>query len=124
MPIPGVTLFDSNGNTITATNGALAVTQTTLTGTAVTQSTTNVATPANASNVTIRTGAGRLFAVTVTTAGSVTGMTFTDNGVTIFALSAAQAAAIGTYPTNVPFTTNLVVVGGATNASISSSIGF
>jgi hypothetical protein len=124
MPIPGVSLFDSNGNIITATNGAMSVTQTALSGTAVTQSTTNVATPANAANVTIRTGAGRLFSVTVTTAGSATGMTFTDNGVTIAGLTAAQAAAVGTYQINVPFTTNLVVVGGATNASISSSIGF
>jgi hypothetical protein len=51
-------------------------------------------------------------------------MTFTDNGVTIAALTAAQAAAIGTYLINVPFVTNLVVVGGATNASVSVSIGF
>ena len=124
MPIPGVSIFDSTGNTVTASGGALSVTATVGTGVQAPQSTTNVAVPANASNVTVRTGAGRLFSVTVTTVGSVTGMTFTDNGVVIAALTATQAATIGTYPINVPFTTNLVVVGGGTNAAVSVSIGF
>jgi len=117
-------LFDSNGNAIVSTGGALPVTATIGTGVQAPQATTNVAVAANAGNVTVRTGAGRLFSVTVTTVGSVTGMTFTDNGVTIASLSIAQAAALGTYLINVPFTTNLVVVGGATNASLSVSIGF
>ena len=125
MPVmPGVMLFDSNGNAIVSTGGALPVTATIGTGVQAPQATTNVAVAANAGNVTVRTGAGRLFSVTVTTVGSVTGMTFTDNGVTIASLSIAQAAALGTYLINVPFTTNLVVVGGATNASLSVSIGF
>jgi hypothetical protein len=124
MATPGVTLIDQAGNALTFTGGSLPVTASVGTGVQAPQSTTNVATPANAANVTIRTGAGRLFSVTVTTVGSITGMTFTDNGVVIAALTVAQVAAIGTVQINVPFTTNLVVVGGATNASISSSIGF
>jgi hypothetical protein len=124
MPVmPGVQLYDSLGNQISAAS-PLTVTATVGTGVQAPQATTNVAVPANAANVTVRTGAGRLFAVTVTTVGSVTGMTFTDNGVVIAALTAAQAAAVGTYQINVPFTTNLVVVGGATNASVSVAIGF
>jgi len=121
--MPGVQLYDSLGNQISAAS-PLTVTATVGTGVQAPQATTNVAVPANAANVTVRTGAGRLFAVTVTTVGSVTGMTFTDNGVVIAALTAAQAAAVGTYQINVPFTTNLVVVGGATNASVSVAIGF
>ena len=124
MPIPGVSIFDSNGNTVTASGGALSVTATVGTGVQAPQSTTNVAVPANASNVTVRTGAGRLFSVTVTTVGTATGMTFTDNGVVIAALTSAQVAAVGTYPMNVPFTTNLVVVGNSLNAAVSVSIGF
>jgi hypothetical protein len=124
MPVmPGVQLYDSLGNQISAAS-PLTVTATVGTGVQAPQATTNVAVPANAANVTVRTGAGRLFSVTVTTVGSVTGMTFTDNGVVIAALTAAQAAAVGTYQINVPFTTNLVVVGGATNASVSVAIGF
>src|SRR5476649_846090 len=99
MPVmPGVMLFDSNGNAIVATGGSLPVTAVVTPGTGVQapSATTNVAVPANAANVTVRTGAGRLFSVTVTTVGSITGMTFTDNGVVIAALTAAQAAAIGT----------------------------
>lgn len=121
MAVPGVSLFGADGVGI-GVNGAIA----TIPGTGVQapQATTNVAVPANASNVTVRTGVGRLFSVTVTTVGSITGMTFTDNGVVIAALSAAQAAAIGTYLINVPFTTNCVVVGGATNAAVSVAIGF
>jgi hypothetical protein len=124
--MPGVMLFDSTGTGIVATGGSLPVTATVTPGTGVQapQATTNVAVPANAANVTVRTGAGRLFSVTVTTVGSVTGMTFTDNGVVIAALTVAQVAAIGTTQINVPFTTNLVVVGGATNASISVAEGF
>jgi hypothetical protein len=124
MAIPGVSLFDANGNAITSTGGNLNVTASIGTGVQAPQATTNVAVPSNASNVTVRTGAGRLFSVTVTTVGSVTGMTFTDNGVVIAALTAAQVAVVGTVQINVPFTTNLVVVGGATNASISVAIGF
>lgn len=128
MPVPGVSLFDGNGNAVTSTGGALsiagAVSVTPGTGVQAPQATTNVAVPANASNVTVRTGAGRLFSVTVTAVGSITGMTFTDNGVVIAALTIAQVAAIGTVQINVPFTTNLVVVGGATNAAISAAIGF
>ena len=126
MATPGVSLVGSDGQAITATGGVLPVSATVVPGTGVqaTQATTNVAVPANAANVTVRTGAGRLFSVTVTVVGSVTGMTFTDNGVVIAALTAAQAAAIGTVQINVPFTTNLVVVGGATNAALSVAIGF
>jgi hypothetical protein len=124
MALPGVSLFDSNGNTISASGGALSVTATVGTGVQAPQATTNVAVAASASNTTVRTGAGRLFAVTVTTVGSATGMTFTDNGVVIAALTTAQVAAIGTVQINVPFTTNLVVVGNALNASISVAIGF
>jgi hypothetical protein len=124
VAIPGVSIFDSNGNTVTSTGGNLNVTASIGTGVQAPQATTNVAVPANASNVTVHTGPGRLFSVTVTTVGSVTGMTFTDNGVVIAAITAAQAAAIGTVQINVPFTTNLVVVGGATNASLSVAIGF
>ena len=125
MPVmPGVMLYDSNGVGIVSTGGALPVTATVGTGVQAPQATINVAVPANASNVTVRTGSGRLFSVTVTTVGSVTGMTFTDNGVVIAALTAAQVAVVGTVQINVPFTTNLVVVGGATNASISVAIGF
>ena len=124
MAIPGVSLFDANGNAITSTGGNLNVTASIGTGVQAPQATTNVAVPSNASNVTVRTGAGRLFAITVTTVGSVTGMTFTDGGVVIAALTAAQVAVVGTVQINVPFTTNLVVVGGATNASISVAIGF
>jgi hypothetical protein len=126
MAAPGVSLVGSDGQAITATGGVLPVTATVVAGVGVqaTQATTNVAVPANAGNVTVRTGAGRLFSVTVTSVGSVTGMTFTDNGVVIAALTAAQAAAIGTVQINVPFTTNLVVVGGATNAALSVAIGF
>ena len=53
-------------------------------------------------------------------------MTFTDGtgGTVIFALTAAQAAAIGTYVANVPFSTSLIVVGGATNASVTVAVGF
>jgi len=122
--MPGVMLYDSNGVGIVSTGGALPVTATVGTGVQAPQATINVAVPANASNVTVRTGSGRLFSVTVTTVGSVTGMTFTDNGVVIAALTAAQVAVVGTVQINVPFTTNLVVVGGATNASISVAIGF
>jgi hypothetical protein len=130
MSLPGVSLFDSNGNAITSTGGGLTVSGTVTanvavgTGVQAPQATTNVAVPANTANVTVRTGAGRLFSVTVTAVGSVTGMTFTDNGVVIAALTVAQVAAIGTVQINVPFTTNLVVVGGTTNASISVAIGF
>jgi len=127
MPVmPGVMLFDANGVAIVSTGGALPVSATVVPGTGVQapQATTNVAVPANAANVTVHTGAGRLFSVTVTSVGSITGMTFTDNGVVIAALTAAQAAAIGTVQINVPFTTNLVVVGGATNAALSVAIGF
>ena len=124
MATPGVSLVGSDGQAITATGGVLPMTVTAGAGVQATQSTTNVAVPANAANVTVRTGAGRLFSVTVTVVGSVTGMTFTDNGVVIAALTAAQAAAIGTVQINVPFTTNLVVVGGATNAALSVAIGF
>lgn len=124
MAAPGVSLVGSDGQAITATGGVLPVTVTAGAGVQATQATTNVAVPANAANVTVRTGAGRLFSVTVTTVGSITGMTFTDNGVVIAALTAAQAAAIGTVQINVPFTTNLVVVGGATNAALSVAIGF
>ena len=127
MPVmPGVMLFDSTGAGITSTGGAINTSTTIVPGTGVQapQATTNVATPSNAANVTIRTGAGRLFSVTVTTVGTATGMTFQDNGVTIAALTTAQVAAIGTVQINVPFTTNLVVVGNALNASISSAIGF
>lgn len=122
--MPGVMLYDSNGVGIVSTGGALPVTATVGTGVQAPQATINVAVPANASNVTVRTGSGRLFSVTVTTVGSVTGMTFTDGGVVIAALTAAQVAVVGTVQINVPFTTNLVVVGGATNASISVAIGF
>ena len=124
MAIPGVSLFDANGNAITSTGGNLNVTASIGTGVQAPQATTNVAVPSNASNVTVHTGPGRLFAITVTTVGSVTGMTFTDNGVVIAALTAAQVAVVGTVQINVPFVTNLVVVGGATNASISVAIGF
>jgi hypothetical protein len=124
MATPGVTLIDQAGNALTFTGGSLPVTASVGTGVQAPQSTTNVAVPANAANVTVRTGAGRLFSVTVTIVGSITGMTFTDNGVVIAALTAAQAAAIGTVQINVPFTTNLVVVGGATNAALSVAIGF
>ena len=127
MPgMPGVSLFDSTGTGITSTGGAINTSTTIVPGTGVqaTQATTNVAVPANTANVTVHTGAGRLFSVTVTSVGSITGMTFTDNGVVIAALTAAQAAAIGTVQINVPFTTNLVVVGGATNAALSVAIGF
>jgi hypothetical protein len=109
MPAPGVTIFDSNGNTISASGGALSVTATVGTGVQAPQATTNVAVAASASN---------------TTVGSATGMTFTDSGVVIAALTTAQVAAIGTVQINVPFTTNLVVVGNALNASISVAIGF
>ena len=124
MAIPGVSLFDANGNAITSTGGNLNVTASIGTGVQAPQATTNVAVPSNASNVTVHTGPGRLFAITVTTVGSVTGMTFTDNGVVIAALTAAQVAVVGTVQINVPFVTNLVVVGGSTNASISVAIGF
>jgi hypothetical protein len=123
MATPGVTLIDQAGNALTFSGGNLPIVNAG-TGVQVAQATTNIATPQNGSNVTLRTGAGRLFTVTVTTVGSVTPLVFTDNGVTIFTLSIAQNAAIGTYPANIPFTTNLVVVGGATNAAISSAIGF
>ena len=123
MAVPGVSIFDGNGVALTSAN-PLVVTATAGTGVAAPQATVNVAVPASGSNTTVRTGAGRLFSVTVTTVGSVTGMTFTDNGVTIAALTAAQAAAVGTYQINVPFATNLVVVGGATNAALSASIGY
>ena len=124
MATPGVTLIDQAGNALTFTGGSLPVTASVGTGVQAPQSTTNVAVPANTANVTVRTGAGRAFSVTVTSVGSITGMTFTDNGVVIAALTAAQAAAIGTVQINVPFTTNLVVVGGATNAALSVAIGF
>ena len=124
MATPGVTLIDQAGNALTFTGGSLPVTASVGTGVQAPQATTNVAVPASASNTTVRTGAGRLFSVTVTSVGSITGMTFTDNGVVIAALTAAQAAAIGTVQINVPFTTNLVVVGGATNAALSVAIGF
>ncbi len=124
MAIPGVSLFDANGNAITSTGGNLNVTASIGTGVQAPQATTNVAVPSNASNVTVHTGPGRLFAITVTTAGSVTPLVLTDNGVTIANLTIAQNAALGTYPINVPFTTNLVVVGGSTNASVSVAIGF
>lgn len=130
MAVPGVSLFDGTGLAINSVGGALSIAGTVTanvtvgTGVQAPQATTNVAVPANAANVTVRTGAGRLFSVTVTTVGSITGMTFTDNGVVIAALTTAQVAAIGTVQINVPFTTSLIVVGGATNASISASIGF
>ena len=43
MPAPGVTIFDSNGNTISASGGALSVTATVGTGVQAPQATTNVA---------------------------------------------------------------------------------
>jgi hypothetical protein len=124
VAIPGVSIFDSNGNTVTSTGGNLNVTASIGTGVQAPQATTNVAVPESGSNTTVHTGPGRLFSVTVTTVGTATSMTFTDNGVVIAALTAAQVAALGTYQINVPFTTNLVVAGNALNASISVAVGF
>jgi hypothetical protein len=127
MAIPGVSIFDSNGNLITSVAGSLqvVVTGTTGSGVTATQSTTNTAVPSNAANVTVKASAGRLFSVTVTTVGTV-GLTITDGtgGTVIFVLTAAQAAALGTYnaPTGgIPFNTSLVVVGAATNPSVTIS---
>jgi hypothetical protein len=123
MAIPGVSLFDSNGNVLTSTAGALNVSATIVPGTGVTatQATSNVAVPSNASNVTVKATPGRLFSVTVTTVGTV-GMQFSDNGVVVFALTAAQAAALGTYQANVQFNTAIVAVGAATNPSVTAAI--
>ncbi len=124
MAVPGVQIVDSAGNSLSLAGNALTVTVAAGSGTAATQSTTNATIAAGVvSNTTLRTGAGRLFAVTVTTVGT-TAMSFTDNAVVIFTLSAAQVAALGTYQTNIPFFTNLVAVGAATNPGVTVSFGF
>jgi hypothetical protein len=120
MSAPGVQLVDSAGNSLSLAGNVLTVTVAAGSGTAATQSTTNTVIAAGtASNTTIKTGAGRLFGVTVTAVGTVAPMVFTDGGVTIFAL--AIAAPVGFYPANIPFVTNLVAVGLATNPAVTVS---
>ncbi len=129
MAVPGVQIVDSAGNSVSVPGGAVPVSGTVTTipggsGANVQQANTNTVIAAGTvANTTLRTGAGRLFAVTVTTVGT-TAMSFTDNAVVIFTLSAAQVAALGTYQTNIPFFTNLVAVGAATNPGVTVSFGF
>lgn len=129
MAIPGVSLFDGNGNALTSVSGGLnignisgTVTTAIPTGVNATQPTTNTPVPAIAGNTTVKGTPGRLFGVTVTTTGA-TPLVITDGpaGTQIFGLAANPA--LGYYPIagGVPFNTSLIVVGSVTDPVVTLS---
>jgi hypothetical protein len=126
--LPGVTLYDSYGNVITASGGALTIAGTVTavsgTGTNATQATNTTAIAASvAGNTVIKASAGRIFTVQVTTAGT-NAMSFYDNATTASGTIIAQlpaSAAVGTYTFNSPAANGITAGGNAANPAVTVS---
>ncbi len=129
MPaLPGVTLYDSNGNQIAASGGALTIAGTVTavsgTGTNATQATNTTAIAASvAGNTVIKASAGRLFTVQVTTVGT-NAMSFYDNATTASGTIIGQlvaSAPVGTYTFNTPAVNGITAGGNAANPAVTVS---